>query len=176
MTSLRVLAWGMLVVGIDLTIDGRDLVPDPVGWVLALVALWSLRHLDPSFVIASVAALVALLVSIPDWLGSGSSLLSFVGYVALVAVVFTTCTALMGLAPTRRGSANVIRWWFLGVSALAMLIGLRGPGTVGREREGLVMLVLPLVIAGLAVAVWFVVLLFQCARLDPPARPQPVLR
>ena len=54
--SLRLLFWGLIAVVVDVRVDGPDLVPDPVGWLVALVAVARLARLAPGFGVAAVAA------------------------------------------------------------------------------------------------------------------------
>jgi hypothetical protein len=49
MGPLRSVAWGLLVVSVDLKIDQLDLVADPIGWTMVLFALLKLRELHPAF-------------------------------------------------------------------------------------------------------------------------------
>ena len=84
--------------------------------------------------------------------------------VAETVVVFTACTGIMSVLPTRRATANVVRWSNLGTAAaLAVLVA-----GANVEPE-LAPLALVTGVAALAVLVWFLILLLQAAKDPAPA-------
>jgi hypothetical protein len=161
--SLSLMAWGLLLVVIDIRV-GVDLVPDPLGWLLALGGAASLRRLHGGFSVATFACGLGLLGSLPDWLGGQGSLLALAASVAETVLVFAVCTAIIDLVPGRRAGANAIRWWDLGLTvALVPVLALASDQP---DFEPLVLL------TGLAVFVVFIsflVLLFRTAG-DQPVR------
>ncbi len=169
MEPLRTLAWGLLVVAVDLNVNQLDLVADPVGWGLVVLAAIRLRPLHPAFGAAVAAAVLGLVASVPAWLGVEGLPLTVALGLAQVGVLFAVCTALMDLVPARRSVAARLRVWGVVLPvALGVLLLLVRAGD-GPERVPLVVLV---VLAGLAlvvVFVWFLVLLFQSSRLGPGA-------
>jgi hypothetical protein len=138
-----------------------------VGWVVAALGLLSLSDLHRGLRIAGAAAAVGLLAWAADpWLGVDQGLAAIVEVVAQTVIVFATCTALMELVPAKRESANLIRWWDLGIGLVVMLFTVLLDGTRG-SAPGLLILVLLLVVPALVVYVAFLVLLFRCAGSDP---------
>jgi hypothetical protein len=66
MHPLRTLALGLVIVGLTATVDGYDLLADPVGWALVLVAVPRLALPRAGAVV--LLATAALAVSVPLWL------------------------------------------------------------------------------------------------------------
>lgn len=168
---LATLAWGMLLVVLDLRIQGIDLVPDPLGWAMGAVACGSLSRsvaaLPPEarrwFGVTSVACAVAALPAVAEWAGVQHPVVTTAISVAETVVVFVTCTAIMAALPARRATANAVRWSDLGTSAVVLVL------VAGATAEpGLAPLALFAGLAALAVFVWFLVLLFQAAK-EPAA-------
>ena len=166
MKPLATLAWAMLLVVLDLRIDGVDLVPDPVGWVIGAVAANSLsRSAGASeaarlwFRVAALSCAVMVLPAVPEFLGAQHWVLTFVFSVGMTLVVFATCTGIMGTLPARRDTANVVRWVDVGTAAALLAVGL----VTELDRRAMPLLLL----VGLATAVmfvWFLVLLFGAAK------------
>lgn len=163
---LRLAGWGMLLVFLDFEFNGLDLIPDPIGWVMAASATSSLAAHSVAgsrmFGFASVAAVAALLTSLPEWVGVTDAAIIGLGAIVNTSFVFATCTAIMVAAPPQRVAANVIRWLDLALTA-AFVVGMPmadGPQEVTADARALVVLVV-----GLAVFVWFIVLLFRTAKL-----------
>ena len=155
---LAATAWGLLLVVLDLRIDDLDLLPDPVGWLVVLLAVGSLSRLHRAFAVAAAAAALGLVASVPDWMAPGQSLVAMATSVAETVLVFATCTGIMSLAPDRRASANAIRWWDLGLSvALVPVLAL----AAADPAFGVAAVLLG--IAALVVLICFVVLLFRTA-------------
>ncbi len=158
------MAWGLLIVAVDLRFDDLDVVPDPLGWLFALAALTSLAGRHRAFGLASSAAFVGLVVSVPLWFG-GQDALELVHLVAELVVVFSVCTAVMAVCPAHRASADRLRWWTLGVTAAGAITVV-----LAREDDALAPLALVVVLAGLVVFVLVVLLLFRAAREPAPGR------
>ena len=164
MDDLRWVAIGLIIVAVDVRIDGIDVVTDALGWVVTLVALVSLAGLHPGLRLAAVAAAVGLAAwAANPWLGVDQDAAAVAETVAQTAVVFAVCTALMHLVPDKRTAANLIRWGDLALIAVAALAARAFDG-----QDDAAALVIPLVVMGITVFVCFLVLLFQSSRLPPP--------
>lgn len=168
-TPLGKTAWGFLLAALDLRINGVDLLADPVGWLLAVVGLWTMSSRHGGFQVAVVLAAIEVVASLPLVVTETvPALLSTFEVLLQTGFVFAVCTGLIATLthrPDKAGSANVIRWLDLGLSLLlAPMLLIVGAAT--GEVDVLGPFALMLGVVGLAVAVWFVVLLFQ-VRDDP---------
>ncbi|WP_460808868.1 hypothetical protein [Nocardioides salsibiostraticola] len=159
MRPLTMAATGLLMVLVDLNIGSIDLVPDPVGWVLAAVALTSLHPVHRGFYVAGLAAWVAVVPSAVEWLGIGGGTVTVMTTVALFVVEVATCTALMAVRRDREWSASTIRWLTV---VLGVALGLALIAASMEPNAGIV--VFAVALADLLVTVWFVVLLYGAAR------------
>ena len=166
MKSLALLAWGQILVFIDFRIDGFDLIPDPLGWGMCAAAAASLSSLHRGYVYAGWASLIGVVVSLPDWVDpeAASGALGVVMLVVSTALVFATCTAIMATAPSRAGTARAIRASDLLLTAVLVLVTLL---TLGEPDAAPLIFVVGLGVLG--VYIWFLVLLFGCSKLPPPA-------
>ncbi|MBT9254217.1 hypothetical protein KMZ32_00740 [Phycicoccus sp. MAQZ13P-2] len=100
-------AWGLLVVVVDLPLDGWDVLPDVVGYAWVIYGLTGAAGVHPAFVRARSAAVVG----IPVWAVLGTPLFASPRYGTLlvtaltVQVVVTTllvhqvCTGILATAP-----------------------------------------------------------------------------
>ncbi len=173
MRSLVLLVVAQVLVVLDLRVDGVDLVPDPLGWALSAVALLRLeRHV--AFRLAAAAAGLAALVSVPSMVDpTGPPVLEPVLYGVQTAVVFGTCTGVMALRPTRRRTAQVLRWADLGLGAASLLIvpalAFAFPTSADLPGPALGVL-LVLGVATVLVFVWFLVWCLGVARADRAGR------
>ncbi|KQV63010.1 hypothetical protein ASC64_18240 [Nocardioides sp. Root122] len=137
---------------VDVNIDSFDLVPDLIGWPIALVGLGRLAGRSPWFLLAAGSAVVGLAVSALHVVGAAGSLLGLLDALSGTGVVFGTCSAIIALveAPEPRRTANLIRWWDLGLVVVAMA----SLPVLGADLGALAIV---LVVLALAVAVWFMV-------------------
>lgn len=167
LAPLRTMAWGLVLVVVDLRVQHVDLVPDPIGWVMALVAAQRLVALHDAFKAVLAACVVGLVCSLPDWVGVTGHLVTILVSVAETVIVFATCLAIMALLPARRTTANTIRWWDLGLLLAGWLVVAVAP-----RDQGIDLAVVVLAISQLVVLVCFVVLLFRASREhpNPPAK------
>jgi hypothetical protein len=62
--DLQTAAFGLVLVFVDLGSGGWDWVPDPIGWILVLLALAQLKEVLPSYRGLSTVAWVCLAVSV----------------------------------------------------------------------------------------------------------------
>lgn len=155
---LAAMAWGLLLVVLDLRVDRIDLVPDPLGWLVVLLAARSLSRLHRAFTVSVAASALGLVASVPDWFAPAGSLVTAATSVAETALVFATCTGIIALVPERRAGANAIRWWDLGLSvAFVPVVAL---AAADPDLGALALLV---GLAALVVFVCFLVLLFRTA-------------
>ncbi|HET7735921.1 MAG TPA: hypothetical protein VFK52_08115 [Nocardioidaceae bacterium] len=164
---LATVAWAQLLVFFDFRIDGLDLIPDPLGWVVSAVALGTLATLHVGFQVAGVACWVAALPSVVDMIDGGQPLVTTIVTIATLVFVFATCTAIMPVVPERAASANALRW-----TDLALTFALIPLVFAARTAGDFAALAVIGVIAALAVFVWFLVLLFQTAKLTPGRAPE----
>jgi hypothetical protein len=159
MRAFSTLAWGLIIVIADLRFEGVDVVPDPIGWLMVVVALGQLSSRHPALGIGSVAAVVGGIASVPEWFGQGGGPVPVITAVAETLLVFTTCTAIMDLVPAERRTANLVRWWDLGFALVLT------PALLASDvPRGLGPFLLAIGLAGLVTVVVFVVLLFRVAR------------
>lgn len=165
---LALLAWGQVIVLLDLRINGIDLVPDPLGWAMGVAAMSTLSGLHHGFVTVAWVGVTGVVVSLPDWVDPDAfaGLLNVVlGALSLLLVV-AACTAIKDTLPDRAASARAVRSWTLVVTAVLVLVVL-----LATAVPDLGPLVLVVGLVGLGVHLWFLVLLFASSRLPrPPAR------
>ena len=162
MTPLGKVVVGLLLVFVDLRIDGFDVVPDVIGWALALIGLHPLSRRHGGFLAAAVAAGIGIVLALPQQLVEPGSVLRTLEAVAETVLVFGTCTGIIALVaePSVRRTANRIRWTDLGLGLLATLLGL----ALGQDSSlsgGAVVPVLVLALATIAVVIWFLVFLWR---------------
>ncbi len=155
-------ATGLIIVLLDFRIQGVDLIPDPIGWVMAALALCSLRPLHGSFYVAGVAAWLAVIPALPEWVGVEGSLITVLTDLALVVVEVATCTALMTVSPARGTTAYTIRWLSVALSATSALALL----ATSVEPSALILAVV-IGLADLIVTAWFLLVLYRVAGEDP---------
>ena len=163
MTPPARIAAGLIVVMADVRLPDLDVIPDPVGWLLVLTGVVPLAARERWFRAAVVAAVVGGIGSLPSLVTEPEGWPVVVDALASTVLVFATCTGVMRLVgdDPAATTANRIRWADLllmaAVSGLALLI------TAGRA-EGVGAVIVPLAIALLGVAIWFVVFLFRVGR------------
>jgi len=161
LAPLRTMGIGMVLVIADFRFNGLDVVPDPLGWLAVVVGAFQLVAVDRVFRWAAVAAVLAVPLSLPDWVQPNEGLLAVVDTVVVTAFVFATCTGIARVCPPRRAAAAGLRWWDLGLTVVGLLLG-QVADEVG-VGAGWAPVVVLLAVAGLVVVVWFVVLLFKAA-------------
>lgn len=165
MGELRWVGFGLVLVVVDLRFNGIDFATDAVGWVLAAAGLTSLQRWHAGFGVGAAAAALGFLAWAADpWLGLEQGIASTLEGVAQTVIVFTTCTALMALVPEKRRSAELIRWWDLGLGLVVLAISLLLEGQSSNDAAVLVLL---LIVPVFVVYIAFLVLLFRCAPLAP---------
>lgn len=168
LAPLRGMAIGLILVVADLRIDGIDVIPDPVGWALVMIAAWQVRSRHAAFRWAFVAGALGLLSSLPGWVGAEGSLLMLLDTLATTGLVFATCTGIAARSARHGRLAGQLRWWDLGLTLPPLLLT---PLAVD-DSSGLSALVPLVLVWGLAVFVVFVVflvLLFRVSRAEPQA-------
>ena len=165
---MRVVAWGLLIIVFDLNIDRLDLIADPIGWAMVLYAAMELRRLHPAFEAGAAGAAVGLVVSVPEWLGADGWPISVATGLAELVVLFSTCSALIALVPEKLEVADRLRWFAAGIVMFLGPVLLLVPDPIASAPLVLPVTIMVVVAAvGLVIVfVRFLVLLFQCARLD----------
>lgn len=178
MTPLGAIAFGLALVLADLRMLSFDLVPDPLGWLLVAVGLGRLAHLAARFAWASRCAILAGLLSFADLThpvvtrtgGPGSSTTTAVApgglqgvLVAGSAVAGLAAAVLLSLAVRDRAREHddlPLAARFHLFARLHVLVGvlLLAGMLLGGVSDGsdLTPLVLPVVVAALALEVWFI--------------------
>ena len=194
MTPMGRVALGLVVVGLDLTWEGFDVIPDPLGWAVAAMALGELATRHRWFGVAARCAWAAALVSLVAWVPVWGSppdvpwVLSTLTTLLDVAVVVLVCSAfvdlLAGPDPGAARQAAVIRWLdpVVAVTGLALTLWAvstyPGAQPAGIDAGPLTPLALVLVVLGLGVRVWFLVLVLRGGDhlADPAARHPDAVR
>ncbi len=131
MRPLTQAALGLALVLADLRVGSLDVLPDPVGWVLVLVGLWPLRSRHTGLVVAVVAGVVMVPVSVPSVFvdpADVGALLDLADLLVEAVFFFALLTAVRALTydgSTRR-TASIIRaidvaWSLLGLALLVVL-------------------------------------------------------
>lgn len=160
--ALAPVAWGYVVVLVDLRINHLDLLHDLVGWGLCLVGLTRLPAAG-WFTLARIGAGAGLLAALPDLLNPPNGwIVTTLESIAQTGLVVGTC---LGLAPLLAADrARAARWiagLWLALEALLLLTWAAFPDDTPQ-------LVMPwgvlLLVGAIALAIWFIVFLFQCSR------------
>lgn len=154
MLPLQWVAWGLLLVVVDLTLGGWDVLADPVGWVVVLVGLAQLGDvLTPALRWVAVVALVAAVATFPPGLLTLSPPLAWAVSLPEEAFSAWLAFALAAVLPDRERTLRLLGWCFV-------VIALTPPVVLGTESVGLVVL-----LAGFAVVVTIclIVVLFRAA-------------
>ena len=151
----------MLVV-VDFRVDDVDLIPDPLGWLLALVALARLAGLHTGFGVAAAICTVGLLASVSGWLQAPGPEGWEATWSAVweTAVIFSVCTAVRALVPAERRRASMLRWWDLGLAVSLACLG--GLTVAGFPAAGVAALAVGL--ACFVVFALFLLMLWRAAR------------
>jgi hypothetical protein len=154
MTPLGGSLVGMSVVALDASINGFDLLMDPVGWGILAVMVGRLAGVRPAFRVASVASWLGALVTLPQLVGEVWGVLPEVVVVVLQTVVLVSmCTGMIAVIGTEHRSAtglNVIRWADVATTVAYVVllpVAVHDPAVV-----------IPLAVATVVVAVSFVVM------------------
>lgn len=156
------LAWGYLLVLLDLRIGRVDLLHDLLGWGVCLFGLAQLPA-GGWFALARAGAGAGLVAGLADLLNPPNGwIVTSLESVAQLGLVVGVC---LGLAPLLRAerarvARRIVGLW-LAVDALFLMTWAVFP-------DGDPELVLPwsmlLLVSTIALAIWFIVFLFQCSR------------
>lgn len=166
MTPIARVAWGYVAVALDLRLAGVDVVPDLLGWLVALWGLWSLAGLSRWFAVAGAAGVGGLVLAVPALFAEPGPFLATLEAVVEAGLVFGVCCGLRAILPQARvrRTADGIRWLALGLTGLLVLLGLL---TGFRPVESA--WAIPWGIGAVVVTVWFLVFLFGLKE-DPALR------
>jgi hypothetical protein len=130
MRPLLIVFWGLVVVVLDLWVEGYDVVVDAVGWLLVVVGTLRLRQADPAFTYAIVGAVVGGIGSVhqlvPGYIldDAVASLLAVVETLALTALVVGTCAGverILAHEPKTVQHALVLRKVYVGLTVVALV-------------------------------------------------------
>ena len=174
MPSLAKVAWGLILVFVDLRFDGFDVVPDLVGWILVLAGITPLSKLSGWFAVAFWAGAAGLLAAVVQLLEPTNAVGAILEGSAQMMVCVGITTAVIAMLPdedlVRR--ARMVRGWSVGLGLLGIAAVVLGPRERVEVDRALVPLLLVVVVAALALMVVWLRLLFALARHDPtPADP-----
>ena len=157
MTALQKIAMGLVLTLVDARVDGYDLVPDVLGWVLVALGLWAVRDrlsLSILMPLAGLAALVSLTDFTPgllEGLPASSGWLLSLPQILFSLILCGEVAGLVSEALARRFRG--LRWVF-GVVAV---------GPVLLYGGGVAALLVPLALVAVAAGVYLVYLLFRAS-------------
>jgi hypothetical protein len=99
--------WGLLFIAVDIEFNDFDLIlPDFVGYILIYTGLASLKQVHPRFGVAKPFAAVMVIVSLAEMLHINPfSIMSILGIVLDLMMIWHTCTAIIDLALQRLNSS-----------------------------------------------------------------------
>ncbi|MDF3000113.1 MAG: hypothetical protein K0Q48_232 [Bacillota bacterium] len=64
MSGLKLVFWGLILTAINIRIQGFDIVPDPIGYIMAIVGLGRIKVYDSYFEHAKKVTLILLVLSL----------------------------------------------------------------------------------------------------------------
>lgn len=165
MRSLGLVGWGFLLVLLDLNFEHVDVIPDVIGWLMCLAGLGNLPRTG-WFLLARLGAATGLVSAAAaafdapyDWFIQTGD------FVAQLALVVGICAGVQPLLADgrHRATARAILTASVGIDLAALALVLLGGG----DTSDLAPIVVPLAIAALAVAIWFLVFLRRVSRIEP---------
>jgi len=158
---LRLIAGGLLMVALDLRVDGVDLVPDVIGLVLVAVGLRRLGAGDPVVVLAVRVSAVAAVLSLADLVRV--PVVSVV-YDVAVAIVPVLIANYLAIRAARAVDVPAERIW-LRLRDVVLILGAATLGLGVLARSGpLAQLLFVALLASVVAIVVFMVTLLQHAR------------
>lgn len=169
MRPLKLVAWGLLVVFVDVHLGGPDLVPDFIGWLLVIVGLSKLRPLDRAFGTAVIAAAAEVAISLLTWFDEDSNLVAYaLDVIASGLVLFFLSTAIRQRAaaggdPKTADYLNIIRWGDVLLSACALTTIAFADDATRQSGLNSAPVVTLIALAALPLMIWLLYLLFTRA-------------
>jgi hypothetical protein len=161
---LQSVAMGLVIVALGAKVDGYDLLPDPLGWVLVVRGVTQLPRPLPWRDTLVLLAGLALVVSVPLWfpavvdtLADTDDSLVWAANLPQVGFTATICAALARPA-TDAGDTRAASW-LKTASTLAIAAGALPIVVYAVEPE----LLIPLLLLALLTIVLVIVLLFRYA-------------
>lgn len=155
MLPLQWVGLGLVLVVLDVAVDGWDALPDPLGWAMVLRGVMVLRaELGPGVLLAAVAALVVAVAELVPWLLEVSAPVGWA--LSLPQVLFVALCAL-ALAPLLLHRQRSLRAVAVVAAVVAVAPALVLAAPVPVAVIGLVAFV------AVAMLVWFVYLLLVSA-------------
>lgn len=154
------LVWGLVIVLVDFRVNGKpDIIADPLGWLLCLLALAGVLSRTRSgwFALAVAGTVLGGIASLEEYVSppNGWVVVSLTT-VATTAVVWGTCSGIITSHPDdgRRATANLIRWSDLSLTIMMLALVTTAQGdTFGIGAPELLLLIVP----AFAVFIWFIV-------------------
>lgn len=194
LAPLRIVVVGILLVAIDLNLEAFDVLVDPVGYALVAWGLGRLAPAHPAFGWGRTAALVGIVTSTAGIflrrVDPGTStvvehpLVAVADTIVEAIVVIAVCTALLALSRDPRvvGPARTLRVALPAVSVVGTLVALSllplegssidtTSGGAAALAGAVAVLGIVLVVASIALAIWFIIVLLRAAREPAPAGP-----
>ncbi|MEU4703566.1 hypothetical protein [Nonomuraea dietziae] len=152
MRPYKSVALGLLIVALDLRLNGFDLLMDVIGWVVVVAALGRVGH--PAFHGARVAAVAAAVVSVTELMPLPSSLTLMLGLAEVLAVWMIATGIMVSHQDPRTAQVfGLLRWATVAAAGCGWLAAFTGAW--------------PLAFAGLAVRLWLIVELLRAERVAP---------
>lgn len=157
MTPLQKVAMGEVIILVDTSVNGFDLVPDVLGWVLIVMGVAQLRdRLSTSALVllALVGGAVAVAELVPGLLTGLPESVGWLLSLPQLAFDIVLCTEVAALVQQPlAGRFRVLRWVLLVVAA----------GPVLLYGGGLDALLIPLALLAVGAGVYLIYLLFRAS-------------
>lgn len=158
MTPLQKIAMGLVIVLVDALFAGYDAVPDPIGWILVIAGVLSLRAAIEGGASLVWLAAVSLLASVatypPQVSASLDETAGWLLSLPQLAFTYALCGALVPVTGDLEGRFRVLRWLFV-VAAIGPVMVLSGAAEALRD---------PLAFVVVAADIYLVYLLFRASR------------
>jgi hypothetical protein len=163
---LQAVAMGLVIVLLTASVDGYDLLADPVGWLLVLVGLAGLPEASvPRRGTLQKVATLALVISIPVWVPAARDALNVtdpsLAWAASIPQLLTVIVLAHSLAQAANLAADAnARRWLQTARTLMIVVALLPPIVLGGGLDSLVGAV---AVVGSLSLLLLIVLLFRYA-------------
>lgn len=144
--------WGLLLVIVDFQVNGIDILPDFLGYILVALGCRGLTAVSPRFSTASILAWVMAFFAVASYAIEGNSAVLSVLFVAVdCAMMWSLLGGVMALAEFRQRPdlsqrASTRRIAYVAIMGLTTLFGLMGPRSLGGADGLLVMFVIGMLV------------------------------
>lgn len=188
LAPLTTVVAGILLVAIDLNLQSLDILPDPIGYALVAWGLFRVAGQHPAFGWGALAAAVGVVTStlgvflrrLEEGQIVEHPLVTAADALIEAVIVIAVCTALIALShdPRVTGPARTLRIALPALSLVGVLLPLALSPLAGRVLEAptvslgaegaaaglIVVAAIALVVAGIALGIWFLVVLWRAAK------------